>query len=68
MQSSTDCRSKPFLQAGLALDLPPSPQDNLLERIAQPPVLEDLFEHLLDCPDESAWLARLQAAAGAERP
>jgi len=36
----------------------------LLERIAQPPVLEDLFENLLDCPDESAWLARLQAAVG----
>lgn len=34
-----------------------------LERIAQPPVLEDLFESLLDCPDESAWLAWLQAAA-----
>jgi hypothetical protein len=36
----------------------------LLERIAQPPVLEDLFEHLLDCPDATAWLARLHAAAG----
>jgi hypothetical protein len=40
----------------------------LLERIAQPPILEDLFELLLDCPDERIWLARLQAAADAERP
>ncbi|MGB5063779.1 MAG: hypothetical protein WBQ37_08465 [Candidatus Competibacter sp.] len=33
----------------------------MLERIEQPAVLEGLFENLLDCPDESAWLARLQA-------
>ncbi|MFO1424705.1 MAG: transposase [Candidatus Competibacteraceae bacterium] len=33
-----------------------------LEGIAQPPVLEDLFENLLDCPDENTWLARLRAA------
>ncbi|NJM13242.1 MAG: hypothetical protein HC889_16450 [Synechococcaceae cyanobacterium SM1_2_3] len=31
----------------------------VLERIAQSPILEDLFENVLDCPDESAWLARL---------
>ena len=34
-----------------------------LERIDQPPVLEDLFENLLDCADETAWLTRLSAAA-----
>ena len=39
----------------------------VLERIEQPSILEDLFENLLDCPDGSAWLARLQAAAGEER-
>ena len=36
----------------------------VLERIAQPPVLEDLFENVLDCPDESAWLARLHTVQG----
>ena len=36
----------------------------MLGRITQPAVLEDLFEDLLDCPDDSAWLARLQAALG----
>jgi predicted transposase/invertase (TIGR01784 family) len=40
----------------------------VLEGIEQPSILEDLFENLLDCPDGSAWLARLQqAAAGEER-
>jgi hypothetical protein len=39
----------------------------LLERITQPAILEDLFESVLDCPDESAWLARLQAN-GEEMP
>ena len=36
----------------------------LLERIAQPEVFEDLGEDLLDCPDDRAWLARLNAAVG----
>ena len=35
-----------------------------LEQIAQPPILEELFENLLDCPDESAWQARLNAVVG----
>jgi hypothetical protein len=34
----------------------------LLERIAQPEVFEDLGEDLLDCPDDRAGLARLNAA------
>ena len=37
---------------------------SMLERIEQPTVLEDLFENLLDCPDGTAWLARLNAAVG----
>ncbi len=36
----------------------------VLERIEQPAILEDLFENLLDCPDENTRLARLKAAAG----
>ena len=36
----------------------------VLERIDQLATLEDLFENLLDCPDENAWLVRLRAAAG----
>ena len=35
----------------------------VLERIDQPPILEELFEQLLDCPDEHVWLARLNAAS-----
>ena len=31
----------------------------VLERIAQPPIREDLFENVLDCPNESIWLAQL---------
>jgi predicted transposase/invertase (TIGR01784 family) len=38
-----------------------------LERIEQPTVFEDLGEELLDCADETAWLARLQAGAGEKR-
>ena len=34
-----------------------------LERIERPAVFEDLGEDLLDSADESAWLARLNAAA-----
>ncbi|MFZ1643029.1 MAG: DUF4351 domain-containing protein [Candidatus Contendobacter sp.] len=34
-----------------------------LERIAQPALFEDLSEELLDCTDETAWQARLQAVA-----
>jgi hypothetical protein len=37
-----------------------------LEQIVQPPILEDLFENLLDCADESAWLARLNAVVDKE--
>jgi hypothetical protein len=36
----------------------------MLARITQPARLEDLFEDLLDCSDEGAWLVRLQAAQG----
>ena len=39
----------------------------VLERIKQPAVFEDLGENLLDCLDETTWLARLNAAAGEER-
>ena len=35
----------------------------LLERIEQLATLEDLFENLLDCADETAWLTRLHVAA-----
>ena len=34
----------------------------LLAQIAEPAVLEDLGEILLDCADGEAWLARLEAA------
>jgi len=37
-----------------------------LERIEQPVVFEDLGEELFDCADETAWLTRLQAVAGAK--
>ncbi|MDG4550502.1 MAG: hypothetical protein P9F19_14245 [Candidatus Contendobacter sp.] len=39
----------------------------VLERIKQPAALEDLGEELLDCADATAWLARLNAAAGEGR-
>ena len=35
----------------------------VLERIRQPVIFEDLGEALFDCPDEQAWLARINAAA-----
>ena len=35
-----------------------------LERIEHLTVFEDLGEELFDCADETAWLARLAAAAG----
>lgn len=34
-----------------------------LEQIQQLLILEDLSEALFDCPDEQAWLARINAAA-----
>jgi hypothetical protein len=34
----------------------------VLARIAEPAVLEDLGEALLDCADGAAWLARLDSA------
>lgn len=37
-----------------------------LERIEQLPVFEDLGEELVDCADETAWLARLWSVAGGE--
>ncbi len=38
----------------------------LLEQIQQLLILEDLSEALFDCPDEQAWLARINAAAQAQ--
>ena len=38
----------------------------LLEQIQQLLILEDLGEALFDCPDEQAWLARINAAAQAQ--
>jgi hypothetical protein len=38
----------------------------VLEQIQQPLVFEDLGEALFDCPDEQAWLARINAAAQAQ--
>ena len=35
----------------------------LLAQITEPTVLEDLGEALLDCADDAAWLARLDAAS-----
>jgi len=40
---------------------------SILERIEQLSVFEDLGEELLDCADETAWLARLQRVAGDEK-
>lgn len=37
----------------------------MLEQIQQPVIFEDLGEALFDCPDEQAWLARINAAARA---
>ncbi|MDS4042253.1 MAG: hypothetical protein RKP20_13855 [Candidatus Competibacter sp.] len=37
--------------------------DPLLARIQQPAVFEQLFEHVLKCPDAAAWQARLAAVA-----
>jgi hypothetical protein len=34
-----------------------------LERIQQPAALEELFEQVLDCPDEQTWLALLATAS-----
>lgn len=38
----------------------------LLEQIQELLILEDLGEALFDCPDEQAWLARINAAAQAQ--
>ncbi len=35
----------------------------LLEQIQQLLILEDIGEALFDCPNEQAWLARINAAA-----
>lgn len=39
----------------------------MLERIRQPVIFEDLGEALFDCPDEQAWLARINAAVAQGR-